>query len=801
MRAVCLLVFVLGVIINAHCQSEITGSIVNEKNQPLEFVTVTLKRDSLLIKSTFTDSLGNFLIPHISPENYTLSFYYLGYKTEPIRLTLKTDTSLYVQLSEKSIELKEVVIQDHTGYLERLADRFVYNVSNSEITKSNTVYDVLKLTPLINVNEGTNNIALIDKPAVIYINGRKSNLLSEATINLLKSTRAENLSRIELITVPGSQYAVEGRAGIIDIIFKKNKLDHFNGASRVANTLAQYNSQNISANVNYRKNKIGVNAVLYGNAVNTINIYNVDFQFHQNNLLQSNNTKDKQPIIISGGSMSIDYDINEKHSVGFKVDGMVSQQKKAISKTISRFNTDHYDHNSDSVLQTINTSNKNESNVNLNANYHFNIDSTGKYFNADIDYIYYANDLTNLNETSHTTPDLEIISLQKKFKQQVPQYINSLSFKADYHHVFNKDNTLTMGANGCNTQANNNTTFANFINGVYLTDTSQSFYYKYRESTYAFYGTYNRAWSNKWQSTIGLRLENTKNKGEVVTTREGFENNYHYLLPYLAVHYSASEKNQFSYTLSNRIARPAFWELNPFRFYTTPNFYIENNPFLQPQRFYINELSYTFNMKYTCLIDYTYTTKVYDQLQITDDNNNVKMTRLNYGTNNSVNVSLSTQHAFFNKNVSSNFSITAGRTDYFGNAGYIHINNSYYNFTISANSTIILSKTRKWIGFVNTAYNSPIKLPYGYLKSVNTLSLGLKKRYNQWGLSIWAQDLLKGNLLRYTIEESRTSSTIHSYNNTRSLYVGLSYSFGNKALKLNRDRETSNTDIKNRTQR
>lgn len=801
MRAVYLLLFVLALLFNAHGQHKIVGSVVNEENKPLEFVTVALKKDSVIIKNTFTDSLGNFMLPHVLPENYNLSFYYLGYKTGQLTLSLNTDTAICMHLSEKSTELKEVVVQDNAGYFERKSDRFVYSVTNTEITKANTIYDVLKQTPLLNVNEGTNNVSLINKPAVIYINGRKSNLSAEALANLLKSTSAENLSRIEIITVPGSQYAIEGKAGVIDIIFKQNKSDHFNGTSRAANTLAFNNSQNVSANINYRKNRVGINTVFYGNVVNSMNIFNVDFQFNENNLLQSNNTRDKQPLTTGGGSMGIDYDINEKHTVGFKADGMYSHQKNAVSTTISRFKTGSQDNTYDSVLQTINANNRVESTINLNANYHFNIDSTGKYFNADVDYIYYANDLANLNETFRVTPDLEIISLRNKFRQQVPQYIRSLSYKIDYQHVFNKDNTLTIGTNGFTTDASNNTVFDDYIDEAYMKDASRSFYYKYHEFTHALYSTYNRAWNKKWQSAIGLRLENTKNKGEVVTTGQGFQNDYHYLLPYLALSYAASEKNQFSYTLSNRVARPAFWELNPFRSYTTSNFYIENNPFLQPQRYYINELTYTFNNKYTCLIDYTYTTKIYDQLQLTDENNNVKMIRLNYGANNNVSASLSTQQTFLNGNMTSNFSITGGWTEYKGNAGYIQINNSYYYFTVSVNSNIILSKAKRWLGVVSAVYNSPTKLPYGYLKSVNTVSLGVRKRYNKWALSVWAQDVLKGNLLKYTIEESRTSSTINTYYNSRSLYVGISYSFGKHDLKLNRSRETSSTDVKNRTQR
>ena len=180
-----ILLFFNGVI--SYGQVKISGRIINETHKPLEFVVVGVKKDSTIFKTAFTDSLGNYNISNIPPDTYKLLFYFIGYKTEELKIKITKDTIINVDLDFKTQELNEVIVLGNNGILERKTDRFVYSVVNSEITKGNSVYEVLKQTPLIDVNDNHNTIALINKPqTAIYVNGRKSNLSQDALINLLK---------------------------------------------------------------------------------------------------------------------------------------------------------------------------------------------------------------------------------------------------------------------------------------------------------------------------------------------------------------------------------------------------------------------------------------------------------------------------------------------------------------------------------------------------------------------------------------------------------------------------------------
>jgi hypothetical protein len=91
--------------------------------------------------------------------------------------------------------------------------------------------------------------------AVIYINNKKTNMDSEALIEMLKSTPSEDIQKIEVITVPGSEFQVESKEGVINIVMKKNKNNGYNGTMKMQNEQAYYNNPNAGGSFNFRQGK------------------------------------------------------------------------------------------------------------------------------------------------------------------------------------------------------------------------------------------------------------------------------------------------------------------------------------------------------------------------------------------------------------------------------------------------------------------------------------------------------------------------------------------------------------------
>jgi outer membrane receptor for ferrienterochelin and colicin len=99
----------------------------------------------------------------------------------------------------------------------------VFDVAASPIAKGTTGFDLLKETPMVSSTDNSTLKILGKNASVIYINGRKSNMDPEAVIEMLKNMPSENISKIEVITMPSSEFQVEGNQGIINIILKKSQ--------------------------------------------------------------------------------------------------------------------------------------------------------------------------------------------------------------------------------------------------------------------------------------------------------------------------------------------------------------------------------------------------------------------------------------------------------------------------------------------------------------------------------------------------------------------------------------------------
>ena len=150
-------------------------------------------------------------------------------------------TSLFTySQEEKTKDIEEVKMTKKV--LQKKSDRLVFDVAASPIAKGNNAFDLLKETPLVSSTDDKNIKISGKSNAVIFINGRKSNMNADALESFLKSMPAENIAKIEVITVPGSEYHVESSDGIINIILKKKLTDGTNGNLRFGNTQAKRNS-------------------------------------------------------------------------------------------------------------------------------------------------------------------------------------------------------------------------------------------------------------------------------------------------------------------------------------------------------------------------------------------------------------------------------------------------------------------------------------------------------------------------------------------------------------------------------
>lgn len=262
------------------------------------------------------------------------------------------------------------------------SDRFVYDISNAPVAKGSTTFDILKQTPLISTtDESTLKIAGKNN-AIIYIDGKKSNMDAQSLAQFLKNTPAENIQKIEVITMPGSEFQVEASDGIINIVMKKKMTNGLNGNIRMASSANIYSSNSSSFSANYRKDKLGISANLTGSE----NIQPQSYVLRNGNSKATNESVGDiiDPNKNLGGYLNIDYQLTEKSNMALSWNTWAN---RSYNSTVDLFNTIRT-LKEGNVWETKYSRSKNKEdarsyNNSVNLNYELKTDSLGSKLNLN----------------------------------------------------------------------------------------------------------------------------------------------------------------------------------------------------------------------------------------------------------------------------------------------------------------------------------------------------------------------------------------------------------------------------------
>lgn len=791
-------------------QFKLAGKITDENSdRPLVFAELSLTGDELEVNNV-TDENGEFLFEDLPAGSYDLHIIY-NFDTvyaEKINLNTDLDKSIAVKLNE-SVQLNEAVVKSKV--FRKKADRFVFDVAASPVAKGNDAFSLLKETPLVSSTDNKSLKILGKSNAIIYINGRKSNMDTEAILEMLKNTQADQIQQIEVITVPGSEFQVEGNDGIINIIMKKSSTDGYNGRVQLFDNQSYYNNLGTNIGLNFRKGKLAVNTSMYLSGYKQ----REEFELSNGNDSFRNESEGNitDPNTNVGGSVNIDYEINTKQNIGFNYN---LRYNKSFDSQINMYNT----YNGVLSNQSIQNEDAQTRNHSFNLNYELKTDSLGSKLATNVSYLWYNRDREALNETLPLDGG-EYVA----FRQLVPQKINNIGANLDYTFKTKKENTWLFGGNYNYTKTDNDTRQDNLENGVFVNDAALSNHFKYNENIIGLYITFERQFGESFSAKIGTRYEITRTKGEILGKNNSFENNYGNFLPYLSLNYTPNLNHNLSYTFSSRVRRPAFWELNPSRAYFTPTNYIQNNPFMQSAKFYNQELTYMFKGAYFATLSYEYTTDASSQLplqgKIIEDATGaetdfLRYIRTNYGNHQQASLTLGMNKAFFNGIWNTNYSFNVYYEKFTGTVsqdptyvpqpGYTEtlfpyvVDNDNFGIFFQINNSIRLSADKTWFAGVNYSYLAPKQIELGKLGEMHSFDLSLKKIWNNWTFIVEGNDLFNTNIeIIRGVQPNGNYNNVRNYSYRREINFKLTYTFGNQKLKKAREVDAANSSIKSRT--
>src|SRR6187200_847137 len=553
-------------------RGKISGKVTDEQQKPIEGATAELLRtkDSSLVKVAISNKSGLIEFENIRFGSYFIKTTYINHERSfssiiDLSATNSAVTVNDIILKHAAKELQTVQVTGRKPFIQQMTDRIVVNVENSVINAGSSAFDVLERSPgvLIDVND---NISMRGKTGIIiYLDGKPSPMSGADLVNYLRSLPSNAIERIELITNPSARYDAAGNAGIIDIRMKKDQRFGTNGSFTAGYGQGIYPKANTGINFNYRNKKVN----LFGS-------YNFSYRMGLNHLLLDRNfytdgqftgqdLKDnftKIPLYLNTIRFGADFYPNKKTVYGFVVNSNLNTFKP-------------YNNNSSVVigsnkqpLYTFNTQTKNNNenkNIATNFNFKHTFDSTGRELTADLDYAFFNTD--NSSRVSTQYHNLDGTPMQPDYILDGFQEgnLNLATAKADYVKPLKQKAKIETGFKTSFVTADNDAQFFDMSSGSPVNDVNKTNHFYYDENINAAYFIFKKAYK-KIDFQFGLRAENTNVKTRQVKGDIRWDSSYTQLFPSAYFNYSIKADQRIGVSVSRRIDRPNYSQLNPFLF-------------------------------------------------------------------------------------------------------------------------------------------------------------------------------------------------------------------------------------------
>jgi outer membrane beta-barrel protein/carboxypeptidase family protein/TonB-dependent receptor-like protein len=592
----------------------ISGIVTDEGGKPLVFASIMLQQagDSSMVKTELTDERGQYNLSAVANGQYYLKIMLIGYESAYSGKLILNNNSISmpgISLKQSETKLEEVTVSAQKPFIEVHPDMLVVNVENSIVSTGSSVLDVLQRSPGVTVDQN-DNISLKGKQGVnIMIDGRIVPVSSADLANMLKSMPANTVDKIELISNPSAKYDAAGTAGIINIKTKKDNKMGLNGSANGGYGQGIYPKENAGFSLNYRKNKLNVYASYNANYRTGFSHVDWDRKFYSGSLYTGAYVQDNYSVLsfhTNIASAGADYNLSSKTSVGISVSG---ENYHLGTKGYYAAKVYGPADEIDSFFATNNTSAGNWNNYAPNIHLKHTFDSSGKEFTIDGDYARYWNVNTQDFTTNYSLPGGAESKPPYILHADIAGLTQIRSVKADYTNPLKNDARFEAGIKTSFVTADNEPKFYDRSNGGNIFDSTKSDHFIYTENINAAYINANKAWT-KWSTQLGLRAEQTIVSGVEKVNGQAFGKNYLQLFPSLAVQDHLNASNDLGITLSRRIERPGYSDLNPYKFFVDPSTYKTGNQYLVPALTYAVEMSHTYKQRFITTLSYSVTSNV-----------------------------------------------------------------------------------------------------------------------------------------------------------------------------------------------
>ena len=807
-------ILLLSVSLLAAAQENSRGKItatIRTNLQAAENATVELRRakDSSLVKIALTDKNGVAEFENIRFGNYFIKATLVNFATQySAEVSLSAEQALLqipaITLKPGTTLLSTVTVTSRKPFIQKLSDRIVVNVENSIVSAGSSAMDVLERSPGVNIDQN-DNITLRGKSGVIVmVDGKPTPMTGADLANYLKGLPSSAIERIDIITNPSAKYDAAGNSGIIDIRMKKDQRLGINGTFTTGYGQGVYPKENIGSTFNYRNKKINI----FGNYNYAyrigLNHLLLDRNFYENGTYNGGDLKDnysKSPVSSNTARLGIDFFPSKKTIIGFVVNGNFNHYTRDNDNSSTVLNLQKQ---ATSTFNSLATNNDHANNTVANINFKHTFDSTGKELTADADYGVYNTRSLTVNATNYYK--LDGTQLQPNYVLDGDQN-GTLTFKTakvDYVNPLPKGSKWEAGVKTSFVSSDNDAKFYDVSSGTPQNDVNKTNHFLYKEYNNAGYINFHKD-LKKFDVQFGLRGEQTNISTEQKMGNLKFDSSYFQLFPSAFFNYKLKEDQTIGLSVSRRIDRPGYSQLNPFLFLIDVTTYATGNTALLPQLTWSYELSYTLkNLNFS--MSYSHT----------KDNQNITLARFkevfpNIPSADNVTVQIPINLAssdYFGLSISTPIKITKwwnminNGNIYFekfrGNFSGTALNNGKPAADIRTNNTFTFKKG--WTAELNASVNTGGQYGFMVLDPQWGLATGVQKAIlkNKGTLRFNITDIFWTNLPKAVITYNNYVEKWHAYRETRVANLTFTYRFGNNKVQAARRRTTASEEERQR---
>jgi len=581
-----------------------------------------------------------------------------------------------------STEIESVTLIARKPTVESKADRTVFNVANSSILAGNTTWDIVRMTPLVSI-DNNDNVKAEGESVTVYINDRKSVFTGKELKEYLKTIPADNLMKIEVITSPSSRYEATG--SVINIVLKKRDDEGLKGSISLTNTQNTKNNQYGSLNLNYhKKNFTQTFTGSYSDNV-FISKNSGDYSYYETKIRQLSNSEAAYTNRNPSFSSTSEFELNDKNNVGLVVEyfnGKRGSDSDSFTRGYNDGNFEKLDY------QNLNSSTTNNV-LGTNLFYKYYDKEKNKILDINLG-VNYDSDKGNTDrflKSKNESPVLDWSNVPAS-EQTV---INNNNQNRNY--FLKVDFTTPLGKNGGNLEVGGKANFNNnLIPNTYLdlinVNKSVNSDFHYVENINSLYFNYSKTFFEKLETRIGLRYEYIKYKIRENVSGKARDDSYGTFLPNLLVKYSFSPNYDLSLTYNHNLWRPWYSEFNPFEMPSNNGIYSRGNIDLLPNPSDRVALKFGIHKKYFISARYMFTDQDYWDNYAVENGRTVLFQDNFKGKVEKLYVFANTNQNLFKNKLNVNFGL-----------GWYYIDNSDFN------ARNILSRENNYINFVSGSAN------------------------------------------------------------------------------------------------